>query len=91
MTSAAIQTLTGSDRYLAPAWCHGHHIVPWQRHGPTELANCVLLCGFHHRLIHQGDWTVVMARDGRPEYVPPAWVDATRTPLRHRRHERIQR
>jgi hypothetical protein len=34
-------------------WCHGHHILGWQDGGSTCLANAVLLCAFHHRLIHQ--------------------------------------
>jgi hypothetical protein len=31
----------------------GHHIVHWADGGPTSLENLILLCRFHHRLIHQ--------------------------------------
>jgi hypothetical protein len=74
----------GCDR--PPAWCHAHHIVPWSKGGPTTLGNGVLLCGYHHRLVHQGQWTVRLARDGLPEFVPPKWIDAQRTPIRNHRH-----
>ena len=73
----------GCDR--PPGWCHAHHIVPWSRGGPTTVANGVLLCGHHHRLVHQGSWRVRMAADQLPEFVPPNWVDARRTPIRGHR------
>jgi hypothetical protein len=54
---------------------HAHHVRHWFAHGgTTDLANLVLLCGFHHRLVHEhgyrvqrGDdrWTFVRP-DGRP-------------------------
>ena len=34
------------------AWTEIHHLVPWSRGGPTDLANAVPLCGHHHRAIH---------------------------------------
>lgn len=33
---------------------HIHHAVFWQHGGPTNLNNCVMLCGTHHRMIHAG-------------------------------------
>ena len=36
-------------------WCDGHHIVHWVDGGITFLGNAVLVCRFHHRLIHRGD------------------------------------
>ena len=35
-------------------WTHAHHITPWQHGGTTDLTNGVLLCGHHHRAIHDG-------------------------------------
>jgi len=47
----------GCDR---PAnWSTPHHIVAWTRGGPTNLANEVLLCYYHHRLVHEGGWQVI--------------------------------
>jgi hypothetical protein len=56
-----------------PAYCcEAHHIIPWQHHGPTSVANGVLLCWFHHRLLDRGEWTVTM-HGGRPVFTAPAW------------------
>ena len=56
----------GSTRSL-----QAHHVIHWQHGGPTDLSNLVLLCWFHHDLLHnqaandagsvadhQGCWTV---------------------------------
>lgn len=42
---------------------HAHHIVHWEDGGPTELANLVLLCPFHHRLHHSGGLTITGPAD----------------------------
>jgi hypothetical protein len=42
---------------------HAHHIEHWAHGGPTELANLVQLCRFHHRLVHEGGYT--LERTGR--------------------------
>ncbi|HYJ69344.1 MAG TPA: DUF222 domain-containing protein [Nocardioidaceae bacterium] len=76
----------GCDRPIA--WCDGHHIRHWIDGGPTDLDNGVLLCCYHHTLIHKNDWAVRMAVDGRPEFIPPAWVDRDRKPLRNHLHRR---
>jgi hypothetical protein len=33
-------------------WCDAHHIIPWARGGPTDLSNLILLCRYHHRVVH---------------------------------------
>ena len=50
-----------------------------------DLANGCLLCSFHHHLIHQGHWAIVMSADGIPEIIPPPHIDPARQPLRHQR------
>lgn len=46
----------GCDR---PAdWCEGHHLLAFVLRGKTEPGNGCLLCGFHHRLVHEGGWKV---------------------------------
>ncbi len=55
-----------------PVMCHAHHIVHWADGGTTCLANLVLLCGEHHRVLHHTPWRVRLAPgDGRPEFLPP--------------------
>jgi Domain of unknown function (DUF222) len=71
----------GCDR--PPSWCEAHHVKGWQDGGPTDLANGCLLCGYHHRLIHRGDWQVIMGHDGHPQVIPPEWINPARTPLRN--------
>jgi len=39
-------------------WLHAHHIVHWADGGPTDADNLMLLCGYHHRLVHERGWTV---------------------------------
>jgi 5-methylcytosine-specific restriction protein A len=69
----------GCDR--TPSWCECHHVVEWENGGPTKIDNLVMLCKAHHRQIHATDW-IVRIRDGLPEFVPPGWIDPTRTPRR---------
>jgi hypothetical protein len=54
------------------------------------LSNAVLLCGFHHRLVHHpGGWTVhIDPTDGLPTFTPLAYVDQQRRPRRNRYHRR---
>ena len=42
---------------------HAHHIRHWEDGGPTELANLVLLCPYHHRLHHRGVITITGPAD----------------------------
>ena len=58
----------GCDRQVN--WSSPHHIIYWSRGGPGKLPNLVLLCYFHHRLVHEGGWQVVKA--GREfKFLPP--------------------
>jgi hypothetical protein len=42
----------GCDR--PQSWCDAHHVRHWADGGSTSLANLILLCRRHHRLVHQG-------------------------------------
>lgn len=42
----------------------GHHVEHWADGGETKLANLVLLCRFHHRLVHEGGFDVQRLDDG---------------------------
>ncbi|MGI0156616.1 MAG: DUF222 domain-containing protein, partial [Thermoplasmata archaeon] len=37
-------------------WLHAHHLRHWSEGGPTDPDNLVMLCGHHHRLVHEGGW-----------------------------------
>lgn len=65
-------------------WCERHHVQEWQKGGPTDLDNLVLLCAYHHgRFMHQG-WQIEM-HDGVPWFIPPPLIDPDRTPIRNLR------
>ncbi|QSE89732.1 DUF222 domain-containing protein [Rhodococcus pseudokoreensis] len=64
-----------------PSWCEGHHIIHWSESGPTDMGNLVLLCGFHHRLLHHSDWKIEMGADRHPTFIPPQQVDWERKPI----------
>ncbi|WP_318307112.1 HNH endonuclease signature motif containing protein [Amycolatopsis solani] len=70
-----------------PRHCQGHHIRHWADGGPTELANLVLLCAHHHRLLHRSGWQVRIASDGHPEFLPPRFLDKRRKPRRNNLHQ----
>ena len=53
-----------------PAWCDGHHLVWWTRGGKTALPNLALVCGRHHRMLHEEGWTLER-KDGRWVARPP--------------------
>ncbi len=36
----------------------GHHVEHWATGGETKLSNLVSLCWAHHRLVHEGGFTV---------------------------------
>jgi hypothetical protein len=76
----------GCDR--PPRWCDAHHIRAWTAGGKTALNNGVLLCGYHHHLIHRGEWEVRLGADGMPEFIPPYYVDSERKPRRNIYHRR---
>jgi hypothetical protein len=43
--------------------CDAHHIDHWMDGGPTSLENLVLLCRRHHRLVHEGGFTLRWQHD----------------------------
>ena len=63
----ALQQRDGGCRF--PGCTHtrfvdGHHIVHWGEGGETALDNLVLLCRFHHRLVHEGGFRCTRTSSG---------------------------
>jgi hypothetical protein len=46
------------------AFTQAHHIVWWRHGGRTDLDNLLLICSFHHRLVHEYGWRVRREPDG---------------------------
>ncbi len=67
-------------------WTEAHHVIPWLFGGETSVANCCLLCSFHHHLIHRQEWEVTMT-GGVPWFIPPATLDCQRRPRRNYYHD----
>ena len=66
-----------------PGWCETHHITSWADGGKTTLDNGVLLCGYHHRHVHNGNWHIkTNPRDKLPDFYPPG----TTTPKRNTKY-----
>jgi hypothetical protein len=54
-------------------WTNPHHIEFWGRGGPSDMDNEVLVCHYHHRLVHEDGWQVI--RVGREfRFLPPERV-----------------
>jgi hypothetical protein len=52
-------------------WVDAHHIRHWAAGGETSLENLILLCRHHHRLVHEGGYSVRSRADGRLEFQRP--------------------
>ncbi|OAN33421.1 HNH endonuclease signature motif containing protein [Microbacterium sp. H83] len=69
---------------LPPEMTKAHHIRWWSRdHGPTDLANGVLLCETCHHRIHDNGWEIRIDGVGvgaEVWFIPPPYVDSRRTP-----------
>ncbi|MDP2482029.1 MAG: DUF222 domain-containing protein, partial [Candidatus Palauibacterales bacterium] len=49
-----------------------HHIRHWADGGETKLENLMLLCSYHHRLLHEEGWKVEWwGKDRQPAFMDP--------------------
>ena len=83
------RALEHRDRTCAVPGCgatrglHAHHLRHWEDGGPTELANLVLLCPYHHlSLIH-----IFTVFQRTPIWIAPRF-DFPFTPEQHQEFER---
>ncbi|WP_166979603.1 HNH endonuclease signature motif containing protein [Paramicrobacterium fandaimingii] len=57
-----------------PAWlCEAHHVQRWENGGRTDVANGLIVCWFHHRLLDHGEWSLTRDKNGHPRLTPPDW------------------
>jgi hypothetical protein len=63
-----------------------HHITEWQNDGETSVSNGTLLCGANHRDFERMGWQSITIGDV-PHWLPPAWIDPNRTPIRKTDHD----
>ena len=46
-----------------PSWCEAHHVRWWKRDGGlSNLDEGILLCRFHHMLIHNNGWDILTTK-----------------------------
>jgi hypothetical protein len=85
--AAQLRALWRRDRGCAAPGCtrtrflHAHHTVYWTHGGKTDLDNLVLLCGEHHRALHEGAFTVTAL--GRQQFRFTGPDDAVAEPAPH--------
>jgi hypothetical protein len=51
-------------------YTHGHHVTPYPG-SPTDLQEIVLVCPYHHKLVHLWGWRVTLSR----KYEDPVGVE----------------
>jgi Domain of unknown function (DUF222) len=56
----------GARRYTQP-----HYLVWWRHGGKTELSNLLIICSFHHKLVHEHGWGVRRRSDGEVRWFRP--------------------
>jgi Domain of unknown function (DUF222) len=62
------------------SWCEAHHIAYWARDkGRTSIGNGILLCRYHHMLIHKQGWEIIRDDSGRYWLKPPKERDPAQT------------
>ncbi|WP_343320287.1 DUF222 domain-containing protein [Arthrobacter sp. TMP15] len=77
------------DCTIPAPWAEAHHIIPWHDGGETNIDNAALLCGYHHTLVHQSDWTMKLL-NGIPLFTAPYLLDPMGTQRRNRYHHGIE-
>ena len=70
ISTAIRRALSIRDRFCVFPGCdchqhlEAHHIVHWANGGITSLANLISVCHYHHKLLHEGQFSVERLADG---------------------------
>lgn len=74
---------SGCDR--PPSWCEAHHIDEWDAHdGRTDIADGILLCRFHHLMVHDQGWRITRGTgqdSAQYQAIPAITHDPERRPI----------
>jgi hypothetical protein len=62
------QGCTAVDCDRPPAMCHAHHDIAWAAGGSTDVEHGRLLCGHHHRRIHDHRYRVTRHATGKVSF-----------------------
>jgi hypothetical protein len=83
VSKALRRALMIRDKMCCYPGCHqtrhldAHHVIPWILGGPTDLANLILLCRWHHTAVHEGGVTITGDDKGwvftKPDGQPCDW------------------
>jgi hypothetical protein len=74
-------TCVFGDCDVAASDCHGHHAhTDWHDGGLTDLDDLGSLCNGHHRLVHEGGWTIRHEPDGSWTATSPTGLTLSRPP-----------
>jgi Domain of unknown function (DUF222)/HNH endonuclease len=72
-------------------YTEAHHVWHWALGGPTDLDNLILVCGFHHKAVHEYGWSVNRRADGAVEWFRPSGrLHGVRLPKPARRAEQTE-
>ncbi len=55
----------------ARRFTQAHHILWWGEGGRTDLDNLVLICSFHHKLVHEHGWRISREQGGEVRWFLP--------------------
>jgi hypothetical protein len=51
--------------------CDAHHVKHWADGGETSMGNTILCCKHHHRLLHEGGFTMELSPAGEARFFRP--------------------
>jgi len=55
-------------------YTEAHHVRWWRRGGRTDLENLVLICSFHHKVVHEHGWSLSRNTEGTMSWFRPDGV-----------------
>jgi hypothetical protein len=68
----ALHSTCAMDGCAVPiTMCELHHVHYWEHGGPTDLANLLPLCSYHHHRTHEQGWQIQVAGDRTVTTVHP--------------------